>query len=119
MTFTHDLAKELEKNQTTVKVKSLISGNGWGELNITSLNGSPILLNSQISDLKIRFQPLISGAGGFNHTHFRIDNNAQEPIHVHSPGSKSPLDVNYLSQVLLMITGSEFKILEEKLRQNS
>lgn len=118
MTFVHDLAKELEKNLTVIRVKSLISGNGWGELNITSLNGSPILLNSQIQDLKIRFQPLISGTNGFDHTHFRIDSNTQEPIHVHSSGSKHPLEVNFLSQVLLMITGSEFKILQEKLNQS-
>ena len=117
MTFVFELADELEKKQTVIRVKSLISGNGWGELNITSLNGSPIFLNSQIQDLKIRFQPLISGVGGFNKTHFRIDNNTQEPIHIHSLGSKYPLDVNSLSQVLMMITGSEFKILQEKLNQ--
>ena len=56
MTFVFDLASELEKKQTAIKVKSLISGNGWGEININSLNGSPVFLTSPIQDLKIRFQ---------------------------------------------------------------
>ena len=114
MTFVFDLASELEKKQTTIKVKSLISGNGWGEININSLNGSPVFLTSPIQDLKIRFQPLISGIDGFQQTHFRIDNNTQEPLHVHSLGSKYPLEINSLNQVLLMITGSEFNIFEKQ-----
>ena len=114
MTFVFELANELEKKQTAIRVKSLISGNGWGEININSLNGSPVFLNSPIQDLKIRFQPLISGINGFQQTHFRIDNNTQEPLHVHSFGSKYPLEAGSLSQILLMITGSEFNVFEKQ-----
>jgi len=65
MTFINILKERLKEKKNKINVKAPISsmpGADWAELNITSLDESPVMLGTPTDNLKFRFQPLLSGS---------------------------------------------------------
>ena len=114
MVFVDNLKRELEENKRKIRVKaplSLIPETNWAELNITSLNGMPVMLGTPMDDLKFRFQPFASGAGICSPLPYRMDSHRNKPIHTHFNEFESFVNVPTLSGALLMILGSDYKLL--------
>jgi hypothetical protein len=116
MVFIDNLKKQLKENKRKILVKaplSLLPESNWGYLSVTSLNGIPVMLGTPVEDLKIRFQPFMSGAGFCTALPYRMDNHSNKPLHTHFDGFESFVDVPTLSDALLMVLGSEFQELEK------
>jgi len=113
MVFIDNLKRELEENKRKIRVKaplSLTSGTNWAELNVTSLNGSPVMLSASMDNLKFRFQPLASGSICVP-LPYRLDSHGNKPLHQHFDEFESSADARTLSEALLMILGSDYKFL--------
>ena len=115
MQFVDALKKELKENKREIRVKaplSSISGANWGELNVTSLSGSPIMLGFSADNLKIRFQALASGSICVPYD-YRLDNHSNKPLHLHTSGSEFLVNFSTFRDVLNGILGDNYKLLEE------
>jgi hypothetical protein len=114
MTFIDNLIEELKKNKGKIRIKaplSLLPEANWGELNITSLSESPVMLSAPMIDLKFRFQPLLSGSGYCIPCPYRLDNHSNKPLHTHFYELESFVEVSTLGETLKMILGSEYQEL--------
>jgi hypothetical protein len=106
MVFTDRLKEELERGPGSLSIRDSLSGANWAELNVTSLNGSSINLESEMKDLKIRYQPLISGATCFSSIPSRIDSHTDKPLHEHLSGATAFLNISNFGGFLVKILGS-------------
>lgn len=116
MTFIETLKRQLKENKGKIKVKAPLSSipeSNWGDLSITSLNQSSVMLSSPIENLKIRFQPLLSGSRCVA-CPYRLDSHSNKPLHTHFYKFESFLNIPKLSEVLIMVLGSDYKLLEDE-----
>jgi len=112
--FIDILKRQLEEKRSVIQVKDQISGALYADMNITSLDGSPITLGTPLDNLKIRFQTLCSGAEGFTPYPYRLDNHSNKSLHQHYEGFENPLTFPTISGALLHILGMNYYKLEEK-----
>jgi len=115
--FTNKILTELKQSNSSFKVVGQLSGMNYIELNVISTCGSPIILDTEIRDLKVRCQSLISGSK-FVEGNYRIDNCHKETIHQHFKPSEQKSELSnciLLSDVLQIVLGSEFEEINKKL----
>lgn len=104
------LKRELEKDSNSIRIKAEISGESWGEIEINSLDKTPITLGTPFENIKFRFQHLLSGstliAGPY-----RLDNHTNKPLHQHFDNLTDFINFPTLNGALLHILGSDYKLL--------
>ena len=104
--FTERLKEQIVNEPKEIRVKDQISGLTYAELAITSLDGGSLYPAKPISDVKLRFQTLISGAI-FTQGNYRLDNCHGE-MHSHFQGSVSAVPISTLNDAFLMMCGSSW-----------
>ena len=109
--FTEKLKEQIVKGLKKIHVKDQISGLTYAELSITSLDDEFLHPAKPISDIKFRFQTLISGAM-FIPGNYRLDNCHGE-MHSHFQGDISAVHITTLNDAFLMMCGSSWRKEDE------
>ncbi len=111
MKLMNKLKEMLKRKESQIKVRGEISGTDWAEVRMTNIKDEPITLGTPVEDLKIGIQTLTSGANGFIAKEYRIDN-SHGVIHQHSGSVISPVEGETMSGSLMMLLGSDYRVLE-------